>query len=588
MKRKLFTTLVAAAILIGSAAAQPKVMSVPELGLVPGTVGGTLTLAIGSAPPSFFYYGQIDNAVQALTAQTFDPLIEFNLANYELEPALATSWSVSADGRTYTFQLREGVTWHDGTPFTAADVVFTFEQIITNPETRAGDSAQFIYTVEGEPRRVTFEAVGDHTVVFHLPAPSAAFLLNLRAFYMMPKHKLLPFSVEGGAAPSDINNAWPTTNPATDVVGTGPFMYDNYVAGQLVSLRRNPNYWKTDEAGTSLPYAANLEYLVVSGTEAQTAQFMAGNLDALNISGAQFPNFKEQEVAGAGFTVVVSNALFGSPPHVAFNFDDSALGAAFSSVAFRRAMEYAVDRWRVIDDVYNGLATLPGTPVAPANGAFYENTTSLMNMFDLEAANSSLDALGYLDSDGDGVRNLPGGGANLEFALTYASDSGVFTDIATILQNDFAQVGVKANLQAVLNAALLGTGLAGEYQAIIVALGNQPDPELRKPIWQPGGALYYWHRSTQPAGEGQPVNFAAMAPWEQQIYDIFDRGTTEVDPEVRAANYRVWQVLNAVNVPVIMIAKPSNIAAVYDHVGNFVYNLGVIPGYNPVPLYYVQ
>lgn len=574
-----------AALLLTAVFAQPKVMSLPELGVEPGTVGGTLTLSLGSAPPSFFYYGQIDNAVQALTAQTFDPLIEFNLANYELEPALATSWSVSPDGLTYTFTIREGVTWHDGVPFTAHDVVFTFEQIITNPETRAGDAAQFTYTVDGEPRRVTFEAPDDHTVVFNLPAPSAAFLLNLRAFYMMPKHKLESIAAAGGDA---INGAWPTTGPISDVVGTGPFIYDNYVAGQLVSLRRNPNYWKTDAEGTSLPYAENLEYLVVSGTEAQTAQFLAGNLDALNISGAQFPNFKEQELAGGGFSVVVSDALFGSPPHLAFNFDDPQLGAAFSTVEFRRAMEYAVDRWRVIDDVYNGLATLPGTPTAPANGAFYEDTTGLMNMYDLQSAAAALDGLGYLDSDGDGIRNLPGGGPNLEFALTYASDSAVFTDIATIIQNDFAQIGVKANLQAVLNSALLGTGLAGEYQAIIVALGNQPDPELRKPIWQPGGSLYYWHRSTQPQGEGQGPNFAAMAPWEHQIYEIFDSGTTEVDPVARASAYRVWQVLNAVNVPVIMIAKPSNIAAVYDHVGNFVYNLGVIPGYNPVPLYYVR
>ena len=585
MRRISLVVLVAAAVLLGSAAAQPKVISLPELGIEPGTVGGTLTLSLGSAPPSFFYYGQIDNAAQALTAQTFDPLIEFNLANYELEPALAASWDVSDDGLVYTLHLREGVSWHDGTPFTADDVVFTFEHVITNPETRAGDAAQFIYTVDGEPRPVTFEATDDLTVVITLPAPSAAFLLNLRAFYMMPKHKLESIAAQGGDA---INSAWPTTGPLTDVVGTGPFIYDNYVAGQLVSLRRNPNYWKVDTAGTSLPYAERLEYLVVGGTEAQTAQFLAGNLDVLNISGAQYPNFKEQELAGGGFTVVVNEALFGSPPHLAFNFDDPALGTAFSQVSFRRAMEYAVDRDRVIDDVYNGLATLPGTPTAPANGAFYEDTTGLFNMFDLEAAAAALDELGYVDSDGDGIRNLPDGGANLEFALTYASDSQVFTDIATIVQNDFAQIGVKADLQAVLNSALLGTGLAGEYQAIIVALGNQPDPELRKPIWQPGGSLYYWHRSTQPQTEGGPANFDAMADWELRTYEIFDTGTTNVDAASRAANYREWQVLNAENVPVIMIAKPSNIAAVYDRVGNFVYNLGVIPGYNPVPLYDVD
>ncbi|HZJ09400.1 MAG TPA: ABC transporter substrate-binding protein [Trueperaceae bacterium] len=575
----------AALTLFGGALAQPKVVEYPELGIEPGTVGGTVTLPLGAAPPTFLYYAQIDNATQTLTQQVFDSLVEFDLQTYELQPALAESWEVSEDGTVYTFHLREGVTWHDGEPFTAEDVVFTYDQIITNPEARAGDAANFTFTVDGEPQEITFEAVDDHTVVFTLPAPSAAFLLQQR-FFIMPKHKLLEFTVEGGAEAAEVNNAWPTDVDLSEVVGTGPFMYESYTPGQLVTLTRNPNYWKTDAAGTQLPYVEQVDYLIVSGTEAQVAQFMAGNLDQLNISGAQFPNFKESEQQGADFTVVVSDALFGSPPHLAFNFDDPQFGELFSNHEFRKAMEFAVNRQRVIDDVYNGLAVIPGTPTAPADGTFYEDTTELMNDFDLEAAAAALDELGVTDTDGDGTRNVPGGG-NLEFALTYASDSGTFTDIATIIQNDFAQIGVKANLVAVQNSALLSTGLAGDYQAIIVALGNQPDPELRKPIWQPGGSLYYWHRSTQPAEPGGQPNFDAMADWEQRVYEIFDQGTTMVDAEARVEGYKEWQRLNAEYAPVIMIAKPSNIAAVYDHVGNFVYSLGVIPGYNPVPLYTV-
>lgn len=575
-----------AALLFTAAFAQPKVVNTAALGLEPGSQGGRMTVSLGSAPPTFLYYGQIDNATQALTGQVFDSLVEFNLGTYELEPALAASWDVSEDGTVYTFRLRDGVTWHDGTPFTADDVVFTYSQIITNPEARAGDAANFTFTVNGEPRKVTFEALDSHTVRFTLPAPSAAFLLQQR-FPILPKHKLLAHTVEGGAAADAINSAWPTGTQLTEVVGTGPFMYSSYVGGQLVTLRRNPNYWKVDEAGTRLPYLSELHYLVVQGTEAQTAQFLAGNLDQLNISGAQFPNFKSLEVAGGSFSVLVSNALFGSPPHLAFNFDDPTLGSVFSDAAFRRTMEYAVDRMRVIDDVYNGLATLPGSPTAPVNGAFYEDTTGLFHMFDLEAAAAGLDALGIVDTDGDGIRNIPAG-PNLEFALTYASDSQVFTDVATIIQNDFAQIGVKADLRAVLNANLLGTGLAGDYQAIIVALGNQPDPELRKPIWQPGGSLYYWHRSTQPVAPSTTPNFAAFQDWEHRIYEIFDQGTTMVDVEARAAGYREWQRINAEQAVVIMIAKPANIAAVQNRIGNFIYNLGVIPGYNPLILYTVD
>ncbi len=588
MARKTIVTLVlATALAVGGAAfAQPKTVDYPGLGMSPGKVGGTLTLGLADSPPTFLYYGQIDNNTQTLTGVVFDPLVEFNLETYAIEPALAASWDVSPDGTVYTFHLRQGVKWHDGTPFTSADVIFTYTQIIANPEARAGDAAAFVFTVDGEQRPVTFAAPDDSTVVMTLPAPAAAFLLQQR-FPILPKHKLLAFSVEGGAEQAEINNGWSTATALSEVVGTGPFMYDTYVAGQKVGLVRNPNYWKVDAAGTSLPYADRLDYLIVRGNEAQAAQFLAGNLATLNISGSQFPDFKSREVDGADFRVVTSPALFGSPPHLAFNFDDPEFGHVFSDVAFRRAMERAVDRQRVIDDVYNGLAELPGTPTAPADGTFYEDTKSLMLPFDLTEAAAALDALGIKDTDGNGVRNVPSG-KNLEFSLTYNSDSSTFTDMATILQNDFSKIGVKANLVGVQGSALLSTGLSGDYQAIIIALGNQPDPELRKPIWQPGGSLYYWHRATQPAEPGGPPNFAAMATWEKRIYDIFDQGTTLVDRDARVALYKEWERINAEKVPVIMIAKPANIAAVHNSVGNFVYNLGVIPGYNPVPLYFIK
>src|SRR5690606_1206007 len=243
-----------------------------------------------------------------------------------------------------------------------------------------------------------------------------------------------------------------------------------YTPGQLVVLKRNPNYWKQDTAGTQLPYLEELRFLVVQRTEAQTAQFLAGHLDQLNISRARFAYFQDQEPQGRGVHLGISDSLFGSPPHIAINCDDPVFGPLFSNHEFRRAMEFAVNRERVIEDVYNGLATLPGTPTAPANGAFYEDTTGLFNMFDLEAAAAALDALGVVDSDGDGIRNMPNGGPNLQFGPTYASDSQAFTDIATIIQNDFGQIGVRVDLVAVQNAALLSTGLAGDYQSIIVAL----------------------------------------------------------------------------------------------------------------------
>src|SRR5690554_4602191 len=135
--RKVLGTALTAGLLSSAAFAQDEVVSYPGLGLEPGEYGGTLRLALASAPPTFNYYGDLSNDIKLFAQQIFDTLVEFDLETYELVPGLATSWDISDDGLTYTFHLREGVTWHDGTPFTAADVEFTLNQIVANPETRA-------------------------------------------------------------------------------------------------------------------------------------------------------------------------------------------------------------------------------------------------------------------------------------------------------------------------------------------------------------------------------------------------------------------------------------------------------------------
>jgi peptide/nickel transport system substrate-binding protein len=223
----------------------------------------------------------------------------------------------------------------------------------------------------------------------------------------------------------------------------------------------------------------------------------------------------------------------------------------------------------------------------PPAGRFYVDTKKFLGSFDLKAAAAALDAMGLRDTDNDGVRNIKAG-KNLEFSLVYGTDSSVWVPLANIFQNDFKQIGIKVNLKGVLSSTLLSTGRSKDWEAIMVALGDQPDPELRKPIWQPGGSLYYWHQATQPKEPGGPAVTAAMTSWEKRLFEIFDKGTKTSNQNERLALYREGQIICAQNLPVIMIAKPANITVVRDTLQNFVYTLGVIPGYNPVPLYYFK
>lgn len=563
--------------LAGAALAAPKkVTGYGALGIVDGKPGGTYTLALGDSPQSLNYYGVIDSNLGLVAQQMFDGLMEFNLSTYKLEPALAESVAVSGDGKTYTFKLRRDVKWSDGQAFNADDVMYTYENLIMNPEARAGDPGNF--KLDGKP--VEIKKVDAFTVQFVLPRAAPAFLLQQR-YFIMPQHK---FGNVKGAA---VNNVWPSNTAPADIVGTGPFKLASYTAGQKVALTKNANYWKVDANGTKLPYLNAVEFLIIRDPQAQVAQFLAGNVDQLNVTGAQFPDLKGREVSGAAFKVFRSTALFGSPPFVAYNFDakDAALAKLFSDVRFRRAMQGALNRERIIDTVYNGLASLPGHGVAPVNKDWYANTKPQLGTFNIAAVGTALNALGIRDTNGDGVRNLPGG-KNLEFDLTYGTDSSVYPSLAAIIQSDFAKAGVKVNLKGILSSKLLSTGQSGDWEMILHAFGDQPDPELRKPIWQPGGALYYWHRSLQPAVDGSTPNVAKMFPWEKEIYTIFNDAATTTSRPTRKALYTRWQLIFAQNLPVTPLAKPENIGAVSNKFGNYVYNLGVIPGYNPVPLVY--
>lgn len=566
MFRRLSLLLVA--LLTALAVAQsPQMQTVDEVLFQEiGDYGGTLTLSLTSAPLSFNYFGVIDAASYTVLGNVFDPLIGVNPVTYELVPALAESWEVLEEENAVIFHLRPGVTWHDGEPFTADDVIFTFDNIIMNENARGNETARFTLGEEV----VTLEKIDDLTVRANLPVPYGAFFQVVSHALMMPEHKLADkvATLNPDLEPGDFNKAWTTGTPLSEIVGTGPFVLSEYVPDQKVTLQRNPNYWKVDPEGNQLPYVDTLEYLIVPSTEIEQAQFIAGQIDALAISGAQFPDLKSQAVAGADFAVLRGQALFGSPPHWAFNWDtdNEALAEVFQQEQFRKAMAYVLDRTRIIEDVFNTLASRPGTPVAPTSSFYNPEVEQYFVEQDLEQAAALLDELGYTDTDGDGVRNISPE-QELEFSITSYVESTVYPPIATILQNDLKQVGVKANLDLIQNNLVFERALSGDFETMLLGFGNQPDPQLRKAIWQPGRDLYYWHLGL--IGEdGQPL-YDQMTDWEQEIFDIFEEAQATLDQEKRNALYDRWQVLYAQHLPVIFIAKSDDLAAVHDWVGNY-------------------
>ena len=533
-------------------------------------LGGTLSLLLTDSPQSFLFYGTLDNNAYTVIGQTMTGLVELHPVTNAIRPGLAESWSTSADGKEVTFKLRD-IKWSDGVPFTADDVIFTFENFIMNTVAKGNSVDRFtiLDTTDGVKKPVKWVKVNDKTIKAVLPSPFGPFFMNLSHAYIYPKHKL-ESKIDKNRQDS-VNELWLSNVSPKDIVANGPYRIASYVMDQKVVLEKNPHYWKVDRFGNKLPYFDKLEYLIVKDPEVRLAKFIAGEVDYMAITAKDFPMLKSKELAGGPFTVFKAQPTqpTPSPVHIAFNFDvtDPELKELFRNTEFRRAMEYLLDRGRIIDEVYNGLA-IPGAGlVLPANKAFYNaKIEKIIRPYAPNKAKEILDKLGLKDKNKDGIRDFASG-KKVEFTLTVQSSPQDYQDVALIFKEDLEKVGIKVNLQ-ILDGTLVGNMFgAGNFEAGIRAFGNQPDLELRKAIWQPGTQLYYWHYSALDKNNLVAIT-KNMLDWEKRLYELFDQGSINIDPAKRKAIYDEVQEIYHDVLPVIFVSKGMNLTGASKSLGN--------------------
>ncbi|MDI9474975.1 MAG: ABC transporter substrate-binding protein [Bacillota bacterium] len=533
-------------------------------------IGGTLYLALSGSPQSFLFYGTLDNNAYTVIGQTMTGLVELHPVTNAILPGLAESWETSEDGKEVTFHLRD-VKWSDGTPLTADDVIFTFEAFIMNTVAKGNSVDRFtiVDTTDGVKKAVQWVKIDDRTVKAVLPSPFGPFFMNLSHAYIYPKHKLA--SKIDMSRPDSVNEQWLTNVALSEIVANGPYRIVEYVMDQKVVLERNPYYWKVDRFGNKLPYFDKLEYLIVSDAEVRLAKFMAGEIDHMAVSASDFPMLKQKELDGGPFTIFMAQPTqpTPSPVHISFNFDvdKPQLQQLFTNTEFRRAMEYLLNRDRIIDEVYNGLA-IPGAGlVLPSNKAFYNpKIEEIMRSYNPEKAKAILDQLGLKDTNKDGIREFADG-KPVEFTLTVQSSPQDYQDIALIFKEDVEKAGIKVNLQ-ILESSLTGNMFgAGSFEAGIRAFGNQPDLELRKAIWQPGTQLYYWHYSVLDK-ESLVAITDKMFDWEVRLYELFDLGSITTDVEKRKLVYDEVQEIYHDVLPVIFVSKEMNLWGASKSLGN--------------------
>ncbi len=519
--------------------------------------GGQLVLATSSDPKSFNDILAKETSTTLVTGLIFEGLTRTNAVTTKVEPHLALSWDVSADGLQWTFFLRQDVLWSDGHPFTADDVVFTFHDLIYNPDIPS--SARDIFTIDGQPFKV--EKVDDHTVRFTLPVKFAPLLRGMSQA-ILPKHKLKQV-VEDGR----FNFFWGIDTPPSEIVGTGPYRLSRYDPGQRLVFERNPKYWRTGAGGDRLPYLNRIIYLIVQDQNATLLRFLEGTIDSYDFRGMDYPLLKPMEGKGnftifnlgpdMGSNFILFNQNKGVNPETGKPFVDPMKLSWFTDVHFRRAVAHAIDKERMIEIVKNKLGYPQHSAMGPGAG-FFDNPHVPEYEYNLPKATEILKQAGYIDRNGDGVLD-DSQGRRVEFNLYTNASNTERVEIASIIRRDLEKLGMKVNfLSLEFNTLVSKLNATFEWDAIILGLTGGIEPHFGKNVWNSNGQLHLWY----------PQQESPATEWERRIDEIFLEGVQELDENKRKEYYDEFQTIVATELPVIYTVLDARLSAVRNKFGN--------------------
>ena len=341
-------------------------------------------------------------------------LIQYD-ADLEPIPYLARSWEVSADGTELTFHLRDDVFWHDGEPTTAYDVAFTYTRIL-DPETGYANPAFFANYGQG---RDDVEVLDSHTIRFRL-RPHAEFMDPWRSVPIMPRHLLEE------VPPAELRrHPFGKSCP----VGNGPFRFVSHSTGESWTFEANPAF---PEGLGGRPYLDRYVYRVIPEPATLLAELLTEGVD-LYI--APDPDHADQ-------IREAEHLRFVSFPHRTFVFIGwNPRRPQFADARVRRALTLAVDRRQILEALRPGLGVVANTGVPPSHWAYNPAFTDSLS-YDPDQARALLEAAGWVDRDGDGVRENADG-IRMEFTLK-TNQNRERERIIQIMQNQLEQVGVSA------------------------------------------------------------------------------------------------------------------------------------------------
>jgi len=512
--------------------------------------GGQLTATYRRDPESFNRYVSANASTELVARLTHDTLVRINRVTGDLEPRLAESWTISDDGLTYTLKLRRDVRFSDGAPFTAADVLFSF-----NAAYSEGSQLKDGLKVADKPFEVS--APDDYTVVIRLPSPFAPGLGSLDALPIFPRHKLEAAFNEGR-----FGKSWSTATPPSDLASLGPFVVAEYVSGQRVVFARNPHFWRKDAAGVQLPYLDRIVVETVTDQNAEMLRFQAGEFDLTTdeVRPEDIAALRREAQAGRLQLKEVGVSLDANLLWLNLSPEAKAKDprrAWLQSEQLRKAISHAVDRQEFINSVYLGAGAPIYGPITPGNRRWYVPDLPTYP-HDLSLARALLTEIGLADRNGDGMLE-DRAGAPARFSIITQQGHTIRERSVAVIQEQLRQVGLAADIVKLEPGSIFGRFGAGDYDAIFFGVeSSELDPNGAKEFWLSSGGFHFWN-------PGQPK---PATEWEARIDALFARQETTLDLDERKKLFAEVQRVFSGHVPALYFAAPTIYVAMSARVVN--------------------
>jgi len=446
----------------------------------------------------------------------FEPLVEVHPETLEPVGVLAESWEVSADGLTWTFTLRDGVAWHDGEPFTADDVKFTYDL-------HMDEASNSSYTGDLQAKIAGIDVVDPQTVAFTLPQPYPDFAVDVAVYQIIAEH--IWADVDAAAV---VNDAGSTGEDPTRVIGTGPFVFEEWILNDHATATANADYWG------GAPHLDEYIYKIVPDTAAGVQQLRTGEIDWF----PDVPGTSVGELEDSGIEIVVSDTL--GFTFYAYNMDAEKT-TLFQDPEVRQALLYAVDREALIDAIQEGYGTVAIGTMPTLSWAYNPDGIEYPYPYDPDRAAELLDEAGWVEGS-DGVREKDG----QRLSFTMHADSGNPSGAAyvTALQEFWAQIGVEMSPELEPFPALVERiAVTYDFEVILIGFSWSSAPDQ--------SAMF----SCDAYGGG----FNVMRYCNEEVDAILAEALVEQDMDTRIELYTEYQNALLADLPAAILSFPQSI-----------------------------